>query len=151
MRISSTLRAAAVALTALAGAGTATLATTTYAHADSGYIDFNVVKGGWIIGGQAGGGTLYFHGRRYPISVGGVSWGLVFGGSSTRFRGRVTNIRRPPDVAGVYGAAGAGAAVGVGAQIITLRNEKGATLVLNGRQIGLQVNADLSGLAISMR
>jgi hypothetical protein len=151
MRISSKLRAAAVALTALAGIGAASVATSSAAYADSGYIDFNVVKGGWIIGGQAGGGTLVFHGRRYPISIGGVSWGLVFGGSSTHFRGRVTNIRRPSDVAGVYGAAGAGAAVGVGAQIITLRNEKGATLVLNGRQIGLQVNADLSGLAISMR
>jgi hypothetical protein len=32
-----------------------------------------------------------------------------------------------------------------------LRNEKGATLELTGRQIGLQINADISGLAISMR
>jgi len=32
-----------------------------------------------------------------------------------------------------------------------LRNEKGATLELSGRQVGLQINADLSGLAISMR
>jgi hypothetical protein len=147
MRLSSGLRGALVALTALAGAA----GLSTAARADSGYVDFNVVKGGWVIGGQAGGGTLVFHGRRYPISIGGVSWGIVFGGSSTHFRGRVTHIRRASDVAGVYGAAGAGAAVGVGAQIITLRNEKGATLILNGKQIGLQVNADLSGLAISMR
>ena len=57
----------------------------------------------------------------------------------------------PYDVAGVYGAGGAGGAVGVGAQVITLRNEKGAVLNLSGRQVGLQINADLSGLAISMR
>ena len=49
------------------------------------------------------------------------------------------------------GRAGAGAAVGVGAQAIVLRNEKGATLELVGRQVGLQINADLSGLVISMR
>jgi hypothetical protein len=32
-----------------------------------------------------------------------------------------------------------------------LRNEKGAELALSGRQVGLQINADLSGLSISMR
>ena len=69
----------------------------------------------------------------------------------TFFHGTVSHIRGPGDVAGVYGAGGAGAAVGVGGQFITLVNEKGAVLTLAGRQIGLQVNADLSGLAISVR
>ena len=64
---------------------------------------------------------------------------------------RVTNIRRPSDVAGVYGAAGAGLAVGGGAQAIVLRNEKGAVLTLAGRQVGLIASADLSGLAIALR
>jgi hypothetical protein len=110
-----------------------------------------VIKGGWFIGGQGGSGTLVFQGRRYPITIGGISAGLVFGGSVTRFRGTVTNIRRASDVAGVYGAAGAGGAAIVGAQIITMRNEKGAILRLSGQQIGLQLNLDLSGLAISVR
>ena len=35
--------------------------------------------------------------------------------------------------------------------VIVLTNPKGATLRLTGRQVGLQINADLSGLAISMR
>ena len=104
-----------------------------------------------VIGVSVGNGTLSFHGRSYPISIGGLSAGLVFGGSETRFRGIVTNIRQPSDVAGVYGAVGAGGAVGVGAQAIVLRNEKGATLQLTGQQVGLQINADLSGLAISLR
>jgi hypothetical protein len=34
---------------------------------------------------------------------------------------------------------------------IVLTNEKGAALQLSGRQAGLMLNADLSGLAISMR
>jgi len=54
-------------------------------------------------------------------------------------------------VAGVYGAAGAGAAVGVGAGTIVLKNEKGAVLALNGREVGLIANLDLSGMAISLR
>jgi hypothetical protein len=65
--------------------------------------------------------------------------------------GRVSNIWRPSDVAGVYGAAGAGLALGVSVRGIVLVNQKGAVLELSGRQIGLMANADLSGLAIMMR
>jgi hypothetical protein len=65
--------------------------------------------------------------------------------------GRVSNIWRPSDVAGVYGAAGAGLALGVGVRGIVLVNQKGAVLQLSGRQIGLMANADLSGLVIMMR
>jgi hypothetical protein len=67
------------------------------------------------------------------------------------FVGVVSNIFRPSDVAGVYGAAGAGAAIGVGAGTIVLSNEKGAVLSMNGSQVGLIANLDLSGLAISLR
>ena len=110
-----------------------------------------MLKGGWFIGASGGSGTLFFHGRSYPLSIGGLSVGLVFGGSETYFRGTVTNIRSPHDVTGIYGAAGAGAAIFAGAQIIALRNEKGAVLRLTGQQVGLQLNADLSGLSISVR
>jgi opacity protein-like surface antigen len=144
MRFASKIRVALVAVAALMGAASA-------AHADSGQIYIEVLKGGWFIGASGGSGTLTFNGRRYPLSIGGVSAGLVFGASKTDLHGRVSNIRRPSDVAGVYGAAGAGAAVGVGARVIVLRNEKGALLELSGRQIGLIANLDLSGLAISLR
>lgn len=147
MRFSSGLRTTLVALTALAGIGLSSAA-----QADGGSIRFNVVKAGFVIGGQAGTGTLTFHGRSYPISIGGLSYGFTFGASDTHFLGTVRNIRQPSDVAGVYGAAAAGAALGVaGAQGIVLQNANGATLVLSGRQVGAIVSADLNGLAISMR
>ena len=38
-----------------------------------------------------------------------------------------------------------------GAQAIVLTNQKGAVLELSGYQTGLMANADLSGLAISLR
>ena len=66
-------------------------------------------------------------------------------------RGRVTNIRRPSDVEGVYGQAGAGVAVIRGAQAVALTNQNGALLTLSGMQTGLIVSADLSGLALSLR
>ena len=145
MRISHRIRAAVVALTAFACFAPSA------ASADSGTIAFRVVKAGWVIGGSGGSGTLLFHGRRYPLAIGGISYGIVFGASETVFRGTVRNIRGPADVAGVYGAAGAGAAIGGGSQFIVLRNEKGAELALSGRQVGLQINADVSGLTISMK
>jgi len=143
MRFASTIRAGLIAFAAMAG-----LVATSPARADQGYIEFSVLKAGWVIGGSGGNGVLHFHGRTYPISIGGISGGIVFGASETRFRGQVYGIRSPCDVQGGYAAGGAGAAVGVGAQGIVLRNEKGAELHLLGRQVGLQVNADLSGFAL---
>ena len=146
MRCSSGFRAALVVLFALINTSVSTAA-----HADGGTIWIQELKGGWFIGGSAGSGMMIFHGRHYPLSIGGLSAGLVFGGSVTRLSGYVSNIRRPSDVSGVYGGAGAGAALVVGARAIMLRNEKGAVLRLSGRQVGLIANADLSGLAISLR
>ena len=140
------LRTAFVALIAVTGASVSSIA-----HADSGVVRISVGKGGWFIGASGGSGTLIFHGRRYPLSIGGLSAGLVFGASQTYLSGRVSHIRRPSDVAGVYGAGGVGAAIVQGAQMIVLTNEKGAVLEMTGRQTGLMVNADFSGLAISLR
>ena len=144
MPISNRLRTAAAALAAFA-------ASSTLALADSGYVTLTIYKAGWIIGGSGGSGVLEFHGRRYGLATGGLDYGLVFGGSKTVLRGRVRNIHRPSDVAGVYGAAGAGLAVGAGARAIILTNQKGAVLELSGRQVGLLANADLSGLAITLK
>ena len=146
MRISSAFRAALLALTAFAGT---TLSSAS--HADSGTVTLTIYKAGWVIGGSGGGGTLNFHGRTYGLSTGGLDYGLVFGGSKTVLRGRVSNISRASDVAGVYGAAGAGLAVGRGARAIVLTNQKGAVLELTGQQVGLMANADLSGLAITLK
>ena len=145
MRIRSMLRAAAIALTALFGAGL------TAAHADSGSVSIRIFKAGFVIGGSAGSGVLHFHGRNYPLSVGGLSYGFTFGASETRFHGRVTNIRRPGDIAGVYAQGGAGAAVGRGAQAVVLTNQNGAVLTLTGEQAGVIVSLDLSGLALSLK
>ena len=146
MKMSSAVRVALLALTALAGTMLSSVS-----HAESGTVSLTIYKAGWIIGGSGGGGTLNFRGRNYALSAGGIDYGLVFGGSKTMLRGRVSNINNPSDVAGVYGAAGAGLAVGGGARAIVLTNQKGAVLELSGRQVGLMANVDLSGLAITMR
>jgi hypothetical protein len=144
MQILSGLRAGLLALVALVGAASV-------AHADSGTISIRIFKAGFIIGGSAGEGVLTFHGQRYPLSIGGLSYGFTFGASETRFHGTVTNINRPSDVNGVYGQGGAGAAIIKGAQGIVLANQSGAVLTLAGEQTGLIVSADLSGLVLSLK
>jgi hypothetical protein len=121
------------------------------ANADSGRITLTVYKAGWVIGGSGGSGRLSFRGRTYRLGVGGIDYGLVFGGSKTVLHGRVSHIRRASDVEGVYGAAGAGLAVVRGVRAIVLTNQKGAVLELSGRQTGLMVNLDLSGLALTLK
>jgi len=146
MMQSRRFRTAFVALLALIGAGAAT-----GAWADSGSIQISIFKAGWFVGGSGGSGVLLFHGKRYPLAIGGLSAGLVFGASQTRLSGTVTNISRPSDVAGVYGGAGAGAALGGGVRGMVLHNGKGATLHLAGGQVGLMVNADFSGMSIALK
>lgn len=121
------------------------------ARAETCSISFTVVKAGFVIGGQGGSGVLRCAGRTYPIAIGGISYGFMIGASETRFNGTATFNGSPYRVAGVYGAGGAGAAVGRGAQAMVLANQNGAVLAITGYQRGLQINADLSGLAITMR
>ncbi len=128
-----------------------TVSVSSAAFADSGTIRLTVYKAGWIIGGSGGSGTLTFKGRSYRLGVGGLSVGFTFGGSKAVLSGRVSHILRASDVEGVYGAAGAGGAIGRGAGTIVLTNDKGAVLELAGRQVGLMVNADFSGLAITLK
>jgi lipid-binding SYLF domain-containing protein len=144
MKILSGLRAGLLAIAALVGA-------VSVAHADDGTISLRIFKAGFFIGGSAGDGVLTFHGRSYPVSIGGLSYGFTFGASETRFRGTVSNIHRPSDIAGVYAQGGAGAAIGRGAQVIVLTNQNGAVLQLSGAQSGLIVSLDLSGLALSLK
>jgi hypothetical protein len=143
MRLSSAARAVLCVLALLAGPS--------LARADDGAVTLIIYKAGWFVGGSVGNGVLTFHGQTYGLSAGGLDGGLVFGGSQTTLQGRVRNIRRAQDIAGVYGAAGVGVAFGAGVRGIVLTNPNGAILELSGKQLGVMANLDLSGLAISLK
>ena len=144
MRATSVFRSSLLALLTLMG-----VAFECPAYADSGRISLTIIKAGFVIGGSAGSGSLQFHGRTYPINIGGLSYGFTFGASETRFHGVVSHIRAPSDVGGVYAAGNVGAAVMQGAQAIVLTNPNGAVLSLSGNSVGAIVSADLNGLAIT--
>ena len=143
MRLSSVVRAGLLVLALLTGSSAA--------RADEGLVTLVILKAGWIFGGSAGSGVLTFQGQTYALTAGGLDYGLVFGGSQTTLQGRVRNIRQASDIAGIYGAAGAGVAFGAGVRGIVLTNQNGAILELSGKQLGLMANVDLSGLAITLK
>ena len=121
-------------------------------QAATGRVQLKIVKASFVVGVSGGEGALRFGGRTYPLRIAGVSIGFSAGASEARLVGTVSNIRRASDVAGTYSAQTAGGALGTGSkQILTLTNEKGAVLQVRGAQVGLEINLDLSGMAISLR
>ena len=114
-------------------------------------IAFDIFKAGFIVGGSGGSGTLTFQGRSYPLSIGGVSLGATIGVSKAELVGEVYKLKRPEDITGTYTAAQAGFAVAGGSKVAELRNSKGVEIKVRGKQIGLALEADLSGLQIELK
>jgi hypothetical protein len=123
----------------------------TPSYAETGTVRLQVSNAGFIVGVGGGSGVLTFHGRRYPLSVGGLSVGFAAGASRTDLIGRALNMRQASDIAGTYTAIGVGVAAGGGGSVARLQNAKGVVLELRGRKVGLQAGASLSGVQISLR
>jgi hypothetical protein len=116
----------------------------------TGTVRLNIVKAGFIVGVGGGNGVLHFHGRNYPLRLGGIGIGSL-GVASVALTGTASNLHSPHDIAGTYGAAGAGATFVGGAQVVTLQNERGVVLRLSGPQVGFQVSLGLAGMTIAMQ
>ncbi|EKS30017.1 Uncharacterised protein [Afipia felis] len=148
-RISNLFRARSVLGIAVLAVLFAAMASPSYA--ETGTVRFKFFKAGWFVGAQTGSGILEFRKQIYPFHIGGISAGLTFGGSSTDFVGTVRNMHQPTDIEGVYTALGAGVAVIGGVRVIQMRNAKGVILTLEGKQLGLQFDFDLSGMNVSIQ
>jgi len=126
------------------------LAAATPSQAQSCTIRLHIVKAGFIIGAGGGNGTLVCHGTAYRLTVGGIGLGSL-GVAAADLVGTASNVRNPTNVAGTYGAAGAGVTFVGGGQVATLQNEKGVVLQLSGGQVGFQISLGLAGMTIGMR
>ncbi|WP_243370746.1 hypothetical protein [Microvirga solisilvae] len=135
----------------IAGAAALAPPLATPSWAATGTVHVEIAKAGFIVGVGGGRGMLTFQGRRYPLSVGGLSFGATIGASKAELVGRAYNLRRASDIAGTYTAVSMGAAAGGGASTIRLQNAKGVVLELTGRSVGLELNANVSGVEIGLR
>src|SRR5262249_7573253 len=116
----------------------------------TGTVRIQIVKAGFIVGGGGGKGTLTFNGKRYPLSIGGVSVGTI-GVATVNLQGTARNLRTAADIAGTYGAASASVAIVGGGKVATLKNEKGVVLEVHGVQLGLEASLSLSGMTIALQ
>ena len=145
--IGKTLIGAAAALILAAG-GTLFPAA---ASAADGKIELELYKAGLVAGVSGGSGKLTFEGKEYPIKLGGVSLGATIGVSKAELIGDAKNLKSPADIEGVYSATQAGLAVAGGNKVAKLKNAKGVELNVKGKQIGLELSLDLSGLQVSLK
>lgn len=113
-------------------------------------IALDIFKAGFIVGGSGGSGTLTYQGKRYPLSIGGVSLGATIGVTKAELMGEVYNLKSVSDITGTYTAAQAGFAVAGGNKVADLRNAKGVQIKVRGKQVGLALEADLAGLRIEL-
>jgi len=134
----------------VAALATITLAATTPSQAQTCSIRLHIVKAGFIVGAGGGTGTLVCHGRAFRLSVGGIGLGSL-GIAAADLAGTASNVRNPANVAGTYGAAGAGVTFVGGGQVATLQNQNGVVLHLAGGQVGFQVSLGLAGMTIAMQ
>ena len=102
------------------------------------------------IGFSWGGGTLTYRGKRYPVSVDGLSVGSV-GISRASASGSVTRLNRLEDFNGTYTAVGAGATVGGGGSISTMQNQNGVRVTLRSTSRGVKFTLGASGVTMNIK
>lgn len=99
----------------------------TQSPAQTGSVHITVVRVAFIVGGGGGSGTLTYHGRRYRLSVSGIGIGSL-GMARAELVGTAHNLWRAGDIAGTYGAAGAGVAIAGGGQVARLETRAASYL-----------------------
>jgi hypothetical protein len=102
------------------------------------------------IGARFGEGTLLVAGQEHPFTVKGLTLGDL-GVSRISASGGVENLGNISDFEGRYVAVEAGAAAGVGASTLTMRNEKGVTIRLESDIKGVQLTLGAEGLNVELR
>jgi hypothetical protein len=101
------------------------------------------------VGYSWGKGTLHYKGKNYPFSIDGLSVGDV-GASSITATGNVYHLKSVDDFSGQYTAVAAGAAVGGGGGVGTMKNANGVVMNLKATTRGVKLTAGVDGIKVSL-
>lgn len=119
--------------------------------APDGTVDMHELQVAYIGSGGGGGGTLFYRGRQYPFTVGGLGVGGI-GASSMQASGEVYKLRNVAQFAGAYGQARYGFAFGnKSGGDLWLQNEAGVIMHLNAKREGLMLSLGGDAVVISMK
>jgi hypothetical protein len=116
-----------------------------------GTVEMNQVQAAFIGSAGGGTGTLYFRGRAYPFTVGGLGVGGI-GASTIDAYGEVYKLNNLAQFPGAYGQAQYGFALGnKSGGDLWLQNEAGVIMHLKARRTGLMLSLGGDAVVISMR
>ena len=105
----------------------------------------------FIGSGALGGGQLYYKGKSYSITIGGLGVG-GFGASELTASGSVYGLTKREDFAGAYVQIRSGWALAdQGKGTMWLRNANGVTMKLKTRRKGLQLALGADGVVIGFK
>ncbi len=102
------------------------------------------------VGFSWGDGTLTYRGKKYPVSVDGLTVGSV-GASKASARGSVYNLKKLEDFNGTYAAVKAGATVGGGASASALKNQNGVRINLTSTSRGVKFTVAAEGVTLKLK
>jgi hypothetical protein len=139
------LRAAAAI--GLAGA----LSTSAFAQPEpDAVIHFHGGSVGFVVGVGGASGSVEFKGKKYPVSVNGLSVGTI-GANSYDVEGKVYHLHNIADIEGTYAAAEAGATAGAGAGGIDMTNGNGVEIRATSTSAGLKLTLGAGGVTIKLK
>lgn len=101
------------------------------------------------VGIDWGSGTLRYNGKKYPISVKGLTVGDV-GITKVSASGTVFGLKKLEDFNGNYTAVEAGATAAGGGGITEMKNQNGVRVRLVSTTQGAQLNLGASGVDVSI-
>ena len=102
------------------------------------------------IGVSWGDGKLTFQGKDHAFEVKGLSV-VDLGVSKVSAQGEVKNLKKVEDFPGTFVAAGAGAAVGGGAGVATMKNQNGVEMTLKATTQGVKFALAGAGVTVKMK
>jgi len=129
----------------------AIVALPTPSRADPGFVRAVISRGSFLVGVTGGHGKLTFHGRNYPLTITGLSFGASIGASTVVLTGRAHHMQAPADIEGAYSSIGAGGAFIAGAARLRLQNARGVVLELTGPKVGAELSVAAGGMWIMLR
>jgi hypothetical protein len=101
------------------------------------------------IGYTWGKGTLHYGGKRYPITLKGISAGEL-GGAKIQAHGAVYHLKRVEDFNGTYTSTGAGATAAGGFDVEAMRNGNGVEIKIVSTTQGADLKAAISGVTFTV-
>ena len=119
----------------------------------SGLVTLNMKSVALGVGATQGDGILNYQGKTYPFSISGLSLVNV-GISNFTGAGKVYDLKSSQDLAGTYVAGQATFAIAGGATAMSMKNDKGVTIVIlknEGQESGTQLSIGPAGMKVTMK